>query len=287
MVARVEPPESFDPAEDPSVKPWFTITNRNPGLPVPREVLAGPRGSETEWFRTWSKSPAGFAYRQSLFNQSGVGLQPDGTLRAEDIPPGSYRLYLTFQSAPINQVSASPNRIASASVRFVVPEFPGHTDEPLDIGLLKPKNQPYPERGEKVPDFTLTTLDGKTVSLDDYRGKHLLLIFWQADDPWSRTQIPSMQAIHDLYGADDRFAMLSLSADAHVETLRAQLAATDMPWPQIFLGSQRDRLLEDFRVWELPTFTLIGPDGKLITQPYDGQTIITTVRNLLDPPDQP
>ena len=35
-----------------------------------------------------------------------------------------------------------------------------------------------PRVGDTAPDFTLSTLDGKTVSLSDYAGKPVVLNFW-------------------------------------------------------------------------------------------------------------
>ena len=34
------------------------------------------------------------------------------------------------------------------------------------------------EIGDRAPDFTLETLDGKKVSLSDYQGKKVILNFW-------------------------------------------------------------------------------------------------------------
>lgn len=35
-----------------------------------------------------------------------------------------------------------------------------------------------PSNAERAPDFELTSLDGETVKLSDYRGKPVLLTFW-------------------------------------------------------------------------------------------------------------
>ncbi len=35
--------------------------------------------------------------------------------------------------------------------------------------------------GEKAPDFTLKTLDGKTVKLSDFKGKVVILHFWKSN----------------------------------------------------------------------------------------------------------
>ena len=39
-----------------------------------------------------------------------------------------------------------------------------------------------PKPGDPAPDFTATTTDGKRVSLEDYRGKKLVMYFYPRDD---------------------------------------------------------------------------------------------------------
>lgn len=41
------------------------------------------------------------------------------------------------------------------------------------------------EKGDQAPDFELKTLDGKTASLSDYRGKKVLVNFWAT---WCKPQ---------------------------------------------------------------------------------------------------
>ncbi len=50
--------------------------------------------------------------------------------------------------------------------------------------------------GDVAPNFTLTTLDGKQVSLSDYRGKPVMLNFWYATCPGCLAEIPGMQQFY-------------------------------------------------------------------------------------------
>ena len=57
-------------------------------------------------------------------------------------------------------------------------------EESDEIGILK---------GELAPDFELTTLDGETVKLSDYKGKRVMLNFWATWCPPCRAEMPDMQ----------------------------------------------------------------------------------------------
>lgn len=50
--------------------------------------------------------------------------------------------------------------------------------------------------GENAPDFTLVTLDGKAVTLADYKGnKPLMLIFWASWCPACKKEIPQINRL--------------------------------------------------------------------------------------------
>lgn len=59
---------------------------------------------------------------------------------------------------------------------------------PTDEGLAK---------GETAPDFELTTLDGETVKLSDYRGKKVILNLWATWCPPCRAEMPDMKKYYD------------------------------------------------------------------------------------------
>jgi cytochrome oxidase Cu insertion factor (SCO1/SenC/PrrC family) len=54
---------------------------------------------------------------------------------------------------------------ASPAVRAAGPDYAGMTVQPFD----PPK---------AAPGFSLPTLDGKTVRLEDFKGKVVMLVFW-------------------------------------------------------------------------------------------------------------
>lgn len=53
------------------------------------------------------------------------------------------------------------------------------------------------QEGKPAPDFTLTTLDGKTVKLSDYKGKKVILNFWATWCPPCKAEMPHMQNFYE------------------------------------------------------------------------------------------
>ena len=63
-----------------------------------------------------------------------------------------------------------------------------------------------------APVFTLNDVDGKEVSLADYKGKIVFVNFWATWCPPCRAEIPDFVKLIDKYG-DDGFEILGVSVD--------------------------------------------------------------------------
>src|SRR5690625_4297652 len=51
--------------------------------------------------------------------------------------------------------------------------------------------------GSTAPDFSLTTLDGESVRLSDFRGQKIMLNFWATWCAPCRAEMPDMQKFYD------------------------------------------------------------------------------------------
>src|SRR3989475_7961826 len=72
------------------------------------------------------------------------------------------------------------------------------------------------EIGSKAPTFNATDLrTSRPASLEDYRGKVVLLNIWATWCPPCRAEMPSMEKLHKkLAGTDFRIAAVSVDGDA-------------------------------------------------------------------------
>ena len=67
------------------------------------------------------------------------------------------------------------------------------------IGLIALMVYAGPKVGDPAPDFTLPDSLGDTHSLSDFKGKVILLQFWQSFCPGCRDELPRLQKIYDDY----------------------------------------------------------------------------------------
>jgi thiol-disulfide isomerase/thioredoxin len=85
--------------------------------------------------------------------------------------------------------------------------------------------------------FELEDLNGKKVSLDDYRDKVVFLNFWATWCPPCVEEWPSMVRLHERMKRDPRFVMLAVSADEGWDPVRKFLAGRPPPQYPVLLDA--------------------------------------------------
>lgn len=57
--------------------------------------------------------------------------------------------------------------------------------------------------GDKAPDFTLPSIDGKNISLSDFKGKRVIINTWSTKCVECKKEMPFIQEINDKYSNQD------------------------------------------------------------------------------------
>ncbi len=115
-----------------------------------------------------------------------------------------------------------------------------------------------PLQGHPAPDFTLQTLDGKTLRLSDLRGNAVVLNFWATWCPPCQAEMPELQAVHDAYSTGG-LIVLGVNQSEEPATVRAFLDERGLTFP-VVLDSQY-AASQLYQVNSLPTTFFIDRNG--------------------------
>jgi len=136
--------------------------------------------------------------------------------------------------------------------------------------------------GDLAPPLLAKTLDGKPFDLNAYKGKYVLLDFWATWCGPCVAELPRLQDVHEVYGRDGQFALVSLTLDDEVAAPMQFAKDKGMPWTQVFLGDKPGQeVLKNYGVESIPATVLIGPDGKVIETGMRGESIRKAVGKAL------
>jgi thiol-disulfide isomerase/thioredoxin len=110
-------------------------------------------------------------------------------------------------------------------------------------------------------DFAIKDLGGKTIDMNDFKGKVVFINLWATWCGPCRVEMPSIQ---ELYNHVDRekvtFIMLSLDTDENQPKVVKYIADKGFSFPVYQPASQLPRQLQ---VSSIPTTVVIGKDGKI------------------------
>jgi len=116
--------------------------------------------------------------------------------------------------------------------------------------------------GQPAPAFTLLDINGKNVSLSDFKGKYVFIDFWATWCGPCRAEIPAYkQLIADYKGHNIVF--ISMSVDKDKAAWEKMVKEDKFEWLQLH-DPQTIKANKKYLVMYIPTFTLIDPDGKIV-----------------------
>lgn len=131
--------------------------------------------------------------------------------------------------------------------------------------------------GHKAMAFTANSLmDGKEISLSDYKGKYVLLDFWASWCVPCRASNPHLREIWNKY-KDKSFQIIGIGDnDRDPDKLKAAIEKDKVgEWPNILRGMGTNQDLDKFySIQEIPTKILIDPNGTIILRCEDNTTFL-------------
>lgn len=128
--------------------------------------------------------------------------------------------------------------------------------------------------GSIAANFTKDDINGKKISLSDFKGKYVLLDFWASWCVPCRKGNPHLKELYSKY-KDKGIEFIGISDDdRNHDAWKKAVAKDDLPWRHVLRGFDMEKLMknepnendisEKFGIHSLPTKILIDPSGKII-----------------------
>ncbi len=114
--------------------------------------------------------------------------------------------------------------------------------------------------GDDAPDFTLASLSGGNLRLEEYRGKVVLVNFWASWCGPCRQEMPVLDQIHKRYSGAG-FAVLGVNVEAAGSKARQVATRTGVSFPLLFDEDQQ--VSEAYAIETMPYSVLIDRAGKV------------------------
>jgi peroxiredoxin len=112
-----------------------------------------------------------------------------------------------------------------------------------------------------APDFTLKDLDGKSVSLNSFRGKVVFINFWDTTFDAALEQMPYLQELYSDWSKQGAVVLLTIDIEEDAPTVKTFMEKHKYTFP-VLLDSKQE-VAEKYSIQYIPTSLLIDKNGKL------------------------
>jgi len=129
----------------------------------------------------------------------------------------------------------------------------------LADGTIEFKLDAVPQEGTVAPIFDATTIDGKSITAAELRGKVLVLNFWFIGCPGCLTEIPKLNTLAEKYKSESNVVFIAAALDS-ADSLKQFLIRERFDYNIV---SAENSMINLFSFAGFPRNIVIGKDGKI------------------------
>ncbi len=139
--------------------------------------------------------------------------------------------------------------------------------------------------GNPAPDFTLTDINGKKVSLSDFKGKLVYIDFWGTWCGPCRKELPYYADLQSKFKDNKDIVFMSVALERKGrQNWEDFVKGKNLPGVQLYVDGRKDKIGQLYKISVVPTFIIVDKDGNIVTtkaqRPSD-KSLETTLKDLL------
>ncbi len=135
--------------------------------------------------------------------------------------------------------------------------------------------------GAKFPDFDEKDLNGKPLSVAQFKGKVVLIDFWATWCGPCIAELPNVKKAYEQHHSKG-FEIIGISLDSDKAKLTSFIEKEHMTWPQYFDGlGWKSKLGQKYGVNSIPATYLLDKEGKIVAKGLRGDALEKEVAKLL------
>ncbi len=116
--------------------------------------------------------------------------------------------------------------------------------------------------GSVAPDFTLENMQGEKVNLSQYRGKVVIVNFWATWCPPCRTEMPSMEVLHETF-KDDGLVLLAINVEQSGAKVVSEFLK-ESPYSFPILLDEQNQTQNSYTVFQYPSSFIVDREGIVV-----------------------
>ena len=135
--------------------------------------------------------------------------------------------------------------------------------------------------GTKFPDFNEKDVDGKPLSIANYKGKVVLIDFWATWCGPCVAELPNVLKTYTKHHSEG-FEIIGVSLDDNRQKLESFLKDKGISWPQFFDGQGwSNKLAVKYGIQAIPATYLLDGNGVIIATDLRGDALEQAVARAL------